>query len=90
MNMFTFPNIDMVKTGENIKFLREKNKFTVRDLQEALGFATTQAIYKWQQGVTLPSIDNLLALSYLFRVRIEDILVCTLPTAAQIHFSHAA
>lgn len=81
--MFPFPNIDMIKTGENIKALREKNGYSVRDLQEAMGFATTQAIYKWQQGVTLPSIDNLLALSCLFKVRIEEILVCTFPAGVQ-------
>ncbi len=79
--MCIFPSIDMVKTGINIKRLRTANGYSVRKLQEILGFATTQAIYKWESGATLPSIDNLVALSALFRVRIEDILVCSLPVS---------
>ncbi len=79
--MCIFPNIDMIQTGINIKRLREKNGYSVRDLQVVLGFATTQAIYKWQAGSTLPSIDNLVALSVLFHVRIEDILVCNIPAS---------
>ncbi len=88
--MFTFPYIDMVKTGENIKALRKKNGYSVRALQEIMGFATTQAIYKWESAQTTPSIDNLLALSFLFHVRIEDILVCTFPGGAQVQPAHAA
>ncbi len=88
--MCIFPNINMIETGLNIKALREQNGYSVRDLQEAMGFATTQAIYKWQQGATLPSIDNLLALSVLFHVRIEDILVCDIPAAITHISAHPA
>ena len=69
------PNIDMIATGQNIIRLREQNNLTVKDLQDIFGFATPQAIYKWQQGATLPSIDNLLVLSKVFHVSIEEILV---------------
>ena len=48
---------------------------TVKELQEVFGFATPQAIYKWQQGKSLPSVDNLYALGALFEVPMEDILV---------------
>ena len=69
------PTIDMVKTGKNIARLRKKSGITVKELQDIFGFATPQAIYKWQRGITLPSIDNLVVLSVLFQVHIEDILV---------------
>ena len=36
---------------------------SVRELQEAFGFETPQAIYKWQHGTALPTIDNLVILS---------------------------
>lgn len=72
---FEYPVIDIEKTGENIKQLREKNKLTVKDLQTHLGFDSPQAIYKWQWGQSLPSIDNLVALAILFKVNIHDILV---------------
>lgn len=68
------PNIDMVKTGKNIIRLREANNMSVKDLQDIFGFTTPQAIYKWQQGATLPSIDNLVMLAKVFQVHIEDII----------------
>ena len=49
------------------------------DLQEFLGFEAPQAIYKWQSGKSLPSTDNLFALSVFFEVSIEDILVAEKP-----------
>lgn len=73
--MFNFPTIDMVKTGQNIMRLRIQNGFSVKDLQEVFGFATPQAIYKWQHGTAMPTIDNLIVLAALFQVHMEDILV---------------
>lgn len=68
------PNIDMIKTGQNIIRLREENNMSVKDLQDIFGFTTPQAIYKWKQGATLPSIDNLVMLAKVFQVHIEDII----------------
>ncbi|MBD5528819.1 MAG: helix-turn-helix transcriptional regulator [Lachnospiraceae bacterium] len=72
--MTQIPAIDMVATGQNITRLRDARGMTVRDLQEIFGFATPQAIYKWQRGTALPTVDNLLVLAVIFDVRIEDIL----------------
>lgn len=73
--MMNFPAIDMVKTGQNIVRLRDVNGLSVKDLQDVFGFATPQAIYKWQRGTALPTVDNLVVLAVMFHVRIEDILV---------------
>ena len=73
--MFNFPTIDMVKTGQNIMRLRIQNGFSVKDIQDVFGFATPQAIYKWQHGTALPSVDNLVALSAIFQVSVEEILI---------------
>lgn len=73
--MGNFPVIDMRKTGQNIARLRKQAGLTVQNLQDAFGFQTPQAIYKWQRGTALPTIDNLLILSTLFQTRIDDILV---------------
>ena len=40
-----------------------------------MGFATPQAIYKWQHGESLPTVDNLVALSAIFSVPIDAILI---------------
>ncbi len=72
-----FPVIDMAATGRVIKALREHNGYTVQDVQEYFGFDQPQAIYKWQRGQTLPTVDNLYALSSLLGAPIKDILVPT-------------
>ena len=73
--MFVFPTIDLVATGKNIIKLREESGLSVRDLQNIFGFATPQAIYKWQHGTALPTIDNLIVLSAVFKVSMEEIII---------------
>lgn len=69
------PVIDMVATGRNIKRLREEAGLTVRDLQSIFGFTTSQAIYKWQHGKAMPTIDNLVGLAAVLRVPVDEIIV---------------
>ena len=69
------PVVDLKLTGQNIAVLRKQSGISVRELQAMLGFATPQAIYKWQRGETLPTVENLAALAYILNVAVEDILV---------------
>ena len=73
--MNRMPVINLPATGLNIVRLRVRAGLTVRDLQDVFGFGTPQAIYKWQRGDTLPTVDNLAVLASLFGVKIDDILV---------------
>ena len=73
--MIVFPTIDLVATGKNIIKLREESGLSVRDLQNIFGFATPQAIYQWQHGTALPTIDNLIVLSAVFKVSMEEIII---------------
>ena len=73
--MFAMPVIDMVATGKNIERMREAAGLSVRDLKDVFGFATPQAIYKWQHGTAMPTIDNLVVLAALLQVKVDDILV---------------
>ena len=75
MNTIPFPVIDLAATGRNIRRLREERGLTVRDLQAYFGFEEPQAIYKWQKGKSLPTVDNLYALAALLQVTVDDILV---------------
>ncbi len=70
-----YPVIDLVETGRCIERQRRQAGLTVRDLQTYFGFEYPQAIYKWQHGECLPTVDNLLALARLLRVSMEDLLV---------------
>ena len=69
------PTIDTIRTGQRISELRKRAGLSVKDLQNIFGFTTPQAIYKWQQGVAMPTIDNLVVLSAVFEVSIEEIIV---------------
>ena len=73
--MDCLPVIDMRATGHNILRLRRSAGLSVRDLQRIFGFSTPQAIYKWQRGDALPTVDNLVALAAVFGVKVDDILI---------------
>ena len=75
VNIANTASIDMDATGNNIKRMRKTAGISVKDMQEIFGFGTPQAIYKWQKGAALPTIDNLVILSILFKVKVDDILV---------------
>lgn len=70
-----FPVIDLEATGKNILRLRREKGLTVRDIQGFFHFDEPRAIYKWQSGQSLPSVDNLFALSRLLDVSMDEILV---------------
>ena len=72
---FLRPVIDLKGTGAQIKRLRKLRGYSVHDLQVIFGFDYPQAIYAWEQGTNVPTIDNLLVLSYLFDVNISEIVV---------------
>ena len=73
--MFIIPTVDLVATGKNIEKLRKEAGLSVKELQNIFGFGTPQAIYKWQHGTALPTVDNLVLLSAIFKVSIDEILV---------------
>ena len=69
-----YPVIDAAATGRNLRRLQLEKGYSVKELQEYLGLSCPQGIYYWQQGTTLPSTDNLYALSKLWGISINDIL----------------
>ena len=73
--MNRIPAIDMSATGINIISMRVNAGLTVKDLKDIFGFSTPQAIYKWQRGTALPTVDNLVVLAAVFGVKIDDILI---------------
>ena len=69
-----YPVINIPMTGKNIKRLREEHNISVLELQAFLSLASTQAIYQWERGISLPTVDNLCALSLAFGVSMNEIL----------------
>lgn len=73
MNML--PSINMAATGNNITQMRRRAGMTVQDLQNIFGFSSPQAIYKWQRGEAMPTLDNLVVLASVFGTTMDAIVV---------------
>mgnify|MGYP002523739173 FL=1 len=69
------PKIDLEETGKNIKKLLQERNLTPRSIQVQFGFSTVTPIYHWMNGRNLPTVDNLLILSYVLDCSMEHILV---------------
>ena len=67
--------INMTETGNNIARLRKERGLSVRNVQEALGFNNPQAIFKWQRGESLPTLDNLVVLAEVLGTTLDEIVV---------------
>lgn len=74
------PVIDKIKTGVNLRRMMDKWGLSVRDVQEFLGLSSVQSIYHWLNGISMPTVDNLYALSHLFKVSIDDIVCGNKPS----------
>lgn len=68
------PVIDMAATGRNIKNHMERRGYTVKMVQEYLGLACPQPVYRWLKGNTLPTVEHLYRLSRLLGVPMEELL----------------
>lgn len=71
----TIPIIDMEATGANIKRIRKGKGLSVSNLQSVFSFTNPQAIYRWESGNSLPTIDNLVILASVLGVTIDEILI---------------
>ena len=65
--------IDFVKVGMRIAEHRKRLGMSQEELADRL-FVTRQAISKWENGTSVPSIDTLSEISKLFSVSFEEIL----------------
>ena len=70
-----YPVVDPVATGRNIRRLRVLKRLKVEDVARFMGFESVQAVYKWQRGESLPTVDNLVALSVLLGTAMDDIII---------------
>ena len=59
--------------AENLKMLRKQAGMSQEQLAEKLG-VSRQAVTKWETGVGIPDIENIMAISTLFNISIDDLL----------------
>ncbi|MFR6508530.1 MAG: helix-turn-helix transcriptional regulator [Dorea sp.] len=59
--------------AENVKMLRKQAGMSQEQLAEKLG-VSRQAVTKWETGAGIPDIENIMAISMLFDISIDDLL----------------
>lgn len=69
-----FPTIDKKRTGIHLRRLMDERGLSVKDVQQYLGLGSVQSVYHWLNGLSMPTIDNLYALSELFQISVDDML----------------
>ena len=72
----TYTTIDCVETGKKLAALMELHFVDVKNLANSLG-VSNQAVYKWINGQSLPSLENMFQISRILQVSIDDIIVAT-------------
>ena len=76
----------LIKTeeiGVMIKSLRERESLTQKDLADKLSI-TFQAVSKWEKGECYPDLSQIVALSELFKVSVDQLLVEKIATNSVI------
>lgn len=57
----------------NLKKLRNLHRYTQEDVAEKIG-VSRQAVAKWENGETVPDINNCIALTKLYEVTLDDLI----------------
>ena len=70
-----YPVIDLKKTGNNIKRISKEKGLSADMIKDLLGISDRSNVYKWFRGEVLPTVENLLALSILFGVTINELII---------------
>ena len=69
-----FPMINKRETGVNLRKIMDMRGLTPKDVQDYLELNCVQSVYRWLEGINMPTIDNLYALSELLQVPIDRIV----------------
>ena len=70
-----FPIIDRKRTGIRLRRIMDERGLSVKAVQQYLELGSVQSVYHWLNGLSMPTIDNLVVLAELFEVHMEEIIV---------------
>ena len=65
--------LDLIQIGKTIETLRKEKNMTQDELASTL-YVSRQAISKWETGKSIPSIETMILMTYVFDIRIDDLL----------------
>lgn len=66
--------IDVAATGNNLRTMCISAGVTPKDMQDACGLTTRNAVYKWFNGTAVPNIDNLVIIADVLGTTIDKII----------------
>ena len=78
-----FPTINKKETGVNLRRIMDMRGVKPKDIQEYFSvshapdkkaFKYIQSVYRWLDGVSMPTVDNLYAISKMLQVPMDSIV----------------
>lgn len=86
-----YPTINMKATGIRLRKLMKQNKLSPKEIQEYLGLSCVQSVYRWLNGCSMPTVDHLYALSELFQIPMDHMIIgnrtAQLPVASKTFYT---
>ena len=70
------PVINVAATAARIKECRIRAGYSVREIQSIFNFSSPEAVYSWEKGKYLPSIDNMIVIADVYGVTVDDFIIC--------------
>lgn len=70
--------IEPKRIGQRLKELRNRQGFTAKQVAQAL-CVSANAVYKWEAGITVPSVDNFYLLSCVYETDLDHLILGDCP-----------
>lgn len=67
--------INLEETGRRIRDSRKALGLTMQDVIDRLYLGTPMSVWKWENGMNLPTLDNLVNLAEVFGCEPMDLIV---------------
>ena len=74
MNDYHKATLDKKKSGYKIRNAIIDSRYTIDEISLNLELRTSRVIYEWMNGNKFPNIENLLNLSLMLNVKMEDLI----------------
>lgn len=68
------PVVNKKETGLKLRKIMDEKGFSVKDIQRYLELGSVQSVYHWLNGISMPTVDNLYALSELFQMSMDEMI----------------
>lgn len=62
------------KTGKRIQTAITSSMYSFTDVARALELTSERTVYYWINGKKIPSLENIINLSLMFNIKVEDLI----------------